>query len=330
MNSCRDMEGLIAASLYEPLEPAEEQRLQAHLASCTTCAEEHGQLLSLVAAIPNEPAVFTGDLRPILRENLARERRHTAWSFWLGRFLVTTAFLMCSGGFYLYLTDGTIDKPTDVVASHFDQTLSDVQALVQSGDTVAARNRLEASLAEVTDSAEKGKLQLEMADLEYGGFARYEMSYNIYKEVRADYPDVWAASSGATKERFDLLTEARDAQFQPLYDMDAAVAQGEQGIGTLEKIMAKYPGRTLASEALTTMASLVEGEGLGRLENLKAHCTNPIAVAQLDIRLGEGYWKEQHDPDRGRALLEGVASGPHEIPAKMANETLARLEQGDR
>ena len=78
------------------------------------------------------------------------------------------------------------------------------------------------------------------------------------------------------------------------------------------------------------MASVVEGEGVAVWEELKGRCTNPLAMAQLDVRLGEGYIVEGNDVARGRMLLEDVAKGPHEVPAKMAAAVLARLEPGVR
>ena len=227
-----------------------------------------------------------------------------------------------------------MDLPVDsggvIATNSVDQLLVEARNLSQAGDSMAARRLLESALAKEPEEHDAAVLKLEMANLEFIGFHRYKDSYSIYTSVRKNYPEVWSQSSAQVKERFDLLTGARDGDFEVLYQIDAARKQGERGIPVLESIMAKYPGQTLAGEALTTMASLVEGEGVEALETVKAHCTNPVAIAQLDVRLGEGYWQEQHNPERGRALLEAVADSPYEEPAKMAQETLARLMPVDR
>ncbi|MCF6285950.1 MAG: hypothetical protein L3K26_12245 [Candidatus Hydrogenedentes bacterium] len=329
MSSCRNIHGLIASSLYEPLNEADQIVLQGHLADCPSCAAEHASLQTLVELVPNEPIAFTGDLRPALHEALRHDKASKHRSIWAVCMAVTAFCIVVFVGLVVFRDQAEPDDTVIKIALNpLDQTLADARALATAGDPMAARTLLEEGIAQYAGSSDAAVLRLEIADLEFADFGRYKEAYDVYEVVREQNSEVWSQSSGAVKERYDLLTEAREDDYEPLNQIDRARSLGERGIPALESIMAKYPGRTLAAEALTTMVACVEGDGVGALENLRSRFTNPIAVAQLDVRLGEAYW--QDDPERGRKLLETVADAPHEVPARMARETLARLMPGSR
>ena len=76
--------------------------------------------------------------------------------------------------------------------------------------------------------------------------------------------------------------------------------------------------------------AMVDGEGLSRVEAVRSRCTNPVALAQLDVRIGEGYCTGNLDPAKGKALLHAVADSPYAVPAQMAKDVLARLESGEK
>lgn len=316
----------MAASLYEPLEPVDEARLSGHLEGCATCAAEFDRLRTTMDQIPVTPVAFTGDLRPVLRE-LVRGERHASGFLRQRIATVCACLLLVIIGISVFVAVPERAKaPFQVASDPLQPTLDAVQQQVAAGNYAEARAVLDEAIADTGDDTKIGQLRLAMAHFEYEVFRRYERSYSEYQIVRDNFPSVWTQSLGEVKARWDLLTDARDEDFEPLYQIDAARKQGEAGIANLERIMARYPGRPLSNEAVTVMASLVEGEGVDALQNAKSRCTNPVAVAQLDVRLGEGYWKERGDPAQGRALLEAVMKGPHPAPAEMARNTLARLE----
>jgi len=332
MTSCQKAQALIAAALYETLDASDTAALDGHMSVCPACAAEMRRLQALVNTVPCEPITFAGDLGPAIRARIAEEGRGARfrWTTPLG-LLAAASLLLVLGGYYLNTSPVAPGESHLAIAPNaVDEIIAETQALMVQGEFVAARGVLEAGIERVGNGPEAGELTLHMADLEYSFFNRYENSFNLYESVRMAHSDVWTQSSGAVKERFDLLTEAREASFQTLYQIDAAQNQGEQGIPALEAIMARYPGRALAGNALTVMASLVDGEGLDAFEELKGRVTNPVALAQIDIRLGEGYWLERQNPARGREILETVAQGPHDVPAKMAAAVLARLESDAR
>ncbi len=327
MRSCRNMQGLVAASLYETLSESEQSELEAHLAHCPRCAQEKENLALFVGEIPTTAPSFAGDLLPSLREAL----RDEAVSRRQGRWTVLSFVTSCAvfGVVGLYWFSGGAGAPLPGPdRSPVSLALEEAGLLSKSGKEMEARQVLENALAYHGDGPTAGVLYLEMASLEYAAFRRYEESYAIYSKVRDEYADVWAQCHGALKDRYDLLAEARDSGYEALYAIDAARSLGEDGIPRLETIMARNPGRAIADEALETMVAVIEDDGVTGLETLRSRFTNPVAVAQLDVRLGEQYWQEENNPDRGRELLESVAQGPHEVPARMAAAVLARLQPG--
>lgn len=329
MTSCRNMEEIIAASLYETLVPADQSTLDSHLATCAACRAEYASLQAVVGAMPAESAVFQGDLLPAIRESLRRGSAQgwfVGWKRYVG--LVFVAIAACLSVFVL-LRPKESQETVANVPSKLDATLAEAQGLVAADNPTGALALLQTALETPLDAASAGVLQLEVANLEYVVFYRYDVAYDAYSVVRDRYPDTWSQSPGLVKERYDVLTEARDANFEPLYQIDAAVKQGESGMPALEQVMARYPGRGLAQVAMETMVALSDVEGLGALEDVRSRCSNPVAVAQLDVRLGEGYCADNVDSEKGKALLHAVAQSPYEVPAQMAKDVLARLETGD-
>lgn len=314
-------------ALYEPLSESEQSTLNDHLATCSRCASEMEAMKALVREIPTEPEPYSGDLLPTLREALRAEATTKRSSRWTLVSFMISCVVFGVIGLFLFSNGARLDPPLGE-RSPITLALEEAGLLSESGKELEARQLLENALAYHGDGPTAGVLYLEMASLEYGGFHRYEQSYLLYKKVRDEYTDVWAQCHGSLKDRFDLLTEARDTGYEALYAIDAARSLGEEGIPRLETIMAQNPGRFIASEALDTMVTVIENDGVSGLEMLRSRFTNPLAVAQLDVRLGEQYWEEENNPDRGRELLETVAKGPHEVPAQMAAAVLARLQPG--
>jgi len=327
MGSCRNVQGLVAASLYEALSETEQVALNTHLAGCPRCAKEMETMKALVGEIPVRTESFSGDLLPTLREALREEAvatRHSRWT--MGSFALSfTVFGLIS--LYLFSPGDDVRQPVDE-RSPISLALEEAGLLSQSGQEMEARQVLENALAYHGDGPTAGVLYLEMASLEYGAFHRYEEAYTIYSLVRDEYAEVWSQCHGLLQDRYDLLTEARDSGYEALYAIDAARSLGEEGIPRLETIVAQNPGRFIASEALDTMVTVIENDGVSGLEMLRSRFTNPLAVAQLDVRLGEQYWQEENNPERGKELLEAVVQGPHEVPAQMAAAVLARLQPG--
>ena len=328
MSDCRKIQGAMAASLYEPLGSAEQQALAAHLQTCSACRAEFEGFQVMAAMIPVEPVCFEGNLLPSIRASLhAAPSQSRRWAWSVLSLAFSSVFVVFGLFVYFYMVSIQETNPLAEAPSPAVLVLDEVAALLAADDAPAAMAVLERARDKAESTELKGRYALEMANLEFDSFRRYPDAYDIYNRVRIEYSTVWAQSDPQVKDRFDLLTEARDHGFEALYQIDSARSQGESGMSMLEQVMARYPGRSVAREALSTMVALVEGEGVDALENVKSQCTNPVAVAQLDVHLGERYWAERLNPELGRQLLQGVAGSEYEVPAKMAKDTLARLEQ---
>lgn len=330
MKACRDFEGAIAASLYESLEPEEGAALEQHLDACPACRRELEDLRAFTAALPRESFSFQGDLRPVLRAEVARQSRGGWWGLTYRFGLIAVVAGLAGAVILLAPEPGT---PRDSVASvetnPIDRLAEEARGLIASGRSAEAMALLEGAVADAADPQTAGAIHLLIADIEYGDLRRYEESFDRYGIVRNNFQSAWAASPGAIKDRYDILAEAAETDFDPLYKIDTAKNMGAQGMPLLEQTLARHPGRGLARVAVETMVALAQGEGVQRLENARAQCSDPLAVAQLDVFLGERYCTEGLDPDRGRALLHAVAGSPLEVPARMANEALAKLETSD-
>lgn len=329
MSKCRNVQGALAASLYEALGEEEQRTVDAHLESCAACRAQHQTLQQLTNTISVTPIPFEGDLLPAVREEL----RRTAPSGWGRRWagLGAAALVVMAGFAALHYAGNTPDGPEAMAVADLsptEQILQRVQERLDADDHSGAMAVLEDALAEATGTPNAGPLQLAKANLEYDVFHRYEEAYREYRALREAYGETWTTTDPHIKERFDLLTEARDGGFEALYQMDNARTQGGAALPVLEQVMARYPGRQLAREAMNTMVALVEGSGVEALEAVKSRCSNPMAVAQLDVYLGERYCVENKDSTRGLTLLHGVADGALEVPARMARDVLARLEPG--
>ena len=126
MTNCRNMETLIASSLYESLDAADQSALDAHLAACAACRAEHAELQAMVGAMPTGRAVFEGDLLPAIREELRRGTPPGWLNGWM-RYLAGS-FVALGVGLSVFVVLGDNKSPERVVVapSKFEATLAEV------------------------------------------------------------------------------------------------------------------------------------------------------------------------------------------------------------
>src|SRR5690554_350416 len=140
-NDCKPFTGLIAASLYEPLAAEDAASLAAHLEGCAHCRKEAEELRVFVAALPQEPIVFEGDLLPVIREELRKEVAPGAGA-WLRSFGLRPAYLAIAAMLPLavlgYALLPTLDRagpqaPMQAVAgdSTIREVLTEADALIR-------------------------------------------------------------------------------------------------------------------------------------------------------------------------------------------------------
>ena len=332
---CKTYRGDLAAALYEPLEAEAQARLDAHLAQCAACRAEDQALRAFVDAIPSNGAAFEGDLLPALREELRHTAPGTRRFAWGILAPVTVAVAAAVVAVFTLLAPEEPPAPSRQITLSPPVDLAvPARAIAGAARTLAASNNFVAAQGLLTNALENevpaaGTLRLALADIEFEHGQRYAEAYGAYQTLKRDFPAVWAASPAETKDRFDLLSEVRGDNFDPLYRLDA-VHTFEQ----LEKILALSPERQmLASLAVARMAEIIQAEGapdtgirVAALEAVRARCTEPLAVAQLSIALGDVYWKELKDPLRARPHYEEAASATHLALAQRAEAALSELD----
>ncbi len=334
MKSCRKIEGLIAASLYEPLSAGEAHQLEQHMAHCPACRAEMEEMRTFVGELPQTPIEFTGDLRPALQARCEEWRmRRFPWrrSLWLSG--LATCLLLFSIVTYTW-RDGAVETAAPVVevaASPMEQALI-LAKKNASQQYLQACQTLEDALATYPEDPRAGEAQQFLAELEFEHGQRYAESYAAYEKLRGSYWDTFR-NNPENAHRLNLLSEARTDGFNALYQLAAAVNSTQDPFVELEKVVSRYPDSLVASEAIGAMERLVAQENAGgemlrtaMLEQVRTRCSNPIAVAQLTLNLGDLYLQEQQDSVKARALYEEVMESGHMALAQAAQAAIARMD----
>ena len=68
---CEEIQGLVAASLYESLDGADREAVERHLTECAGCRNEVEGLNHLIARIPTPQPRLDRDLRLMVRRRIA-------------------------------------------------------------------------------------------------------------------------------------------------------------------------------------------------------------------------------------------------------------------
>jgi tetratricopeptide (TPR) repeat protein len=338
MFGCRKYQSWIAAALYEPLDEAEQSQLDCHLAACPRCRAEASALGALRLAIPSEPVVFTGDLLPALRARIA-EGAPSAFP-WRRFAAVMASLLVVAAVTGVWLgRQGSASVEPRMAATASDSALSPMlakaDALIAQHDYASALQTLNAALKRYPNDSKAGDAALRVADLQFASLQRYADAYAAYQTVRSRYPEAWRTSPGAVKDRFDLLAENHGENFAALHALDAARDNSADPVGQLEKVVAHYPGRLVAWQAVNSMREKVCGarDGGGdikaaALESVRARCSDPVAVAHINVELGDTYWHEMHDPGRARVVYYEALQSGHGDLAGLARVALNEIDQG--
>lgn len=337
------IEGLMAASLYEPLTTEEQNELDAWFAANPADRAEYDALRAFTELLPDTAPAFTGDLRPVLREELLRGAgRRFDWSF-VPRFAWQIAGVLgIAAVLAVPVWQGVnmnfVEAPADQIARLADPERDVVSAradsLMQEGNYTEAHRVLSAQLAANPAAAEAGQWQATLARMEFVHFGRFAQAYDAYQKLRTDYGDVFA-SDPDNAYRYDLLEQTRDERFTPLEVIAAAEQRGLNGFHDLERIVARYsgPGNPVAELALHAMSDIAGAldtpSGVFQLaayEKVRRRCSDPMAIAQLNDSLGQLYLAHTGDYERARQLFQENAECGDSPLAQRAQLALASLE----
>lgn len=346
-NECKPFTGLIAASLYEPLDSADAASLAAHLEACPHCKKEAEALKGFVEALPHEPVVFEGDLLPVIREKL-REEASSGSRGWLHSFGLRPAYWAVAAmlplavlGYVLLPMMDNAGPQAPMQAVVGDTTIQDVLAesdmLVSQRAFGPALAMLEAQRDALTGHAEVGRLQQAIADLEFNHLRRYPEAYAAYMTLQGDYWQTFRENSEHSA-RLNLLAEAREYNFEPLYTLDAAVDRDRaDAFPQLEGIVARHEGQTLAWRAVEAMQDIALREmgldpataapelRIAALEMLSEESANGAVAAHMNLALGDTYRNEYNNTGKARDHYRQVLQSGIEQLAQQAERSLTEL-----
>ena len=336
MFGCRKARGIIAASIYDDVSAEERAFLERHLSACAACRAEAESLRRVAEAISVPPAPFTGDLLPAVRQRLMEAPVRGAWAGWRVA-LPVAACVMLAAIFGYTAWDGrgipAPDVATVAAATPMDAAIAAAQE--QAGKHFGrAVLTLREAIQAYPDDPRAGEAQLLLADLEFSHGQRYAEAFAAYDVLRSRYPQSWNASPGAVKDRYDLLAEARAENFEPLYQFDAARNSGGDAFAQLEKLVAKHPCKLVASLAIETMRELLCGpeenpapeKRIDAMEFVRDRCTDPVAIAQINVALGDLYWRDLRDAERARDAYTQAAGSGHMTLASVARAALWEMD----
>ena len=338
----RKMRGVLAASLYEPPEADEKARLDRALAGDAAFRAEADELRLVRGAVRLEAPEFTGDLSGIVRRRLEEQRAVPVRNPWLRHPAASVAFASLVVA-VVALTpllrdgsgkDGAARQPESVITAAAPAAipLSEACNLIEAHDPAGARRLLDGALAAHPDDPMAGDAQALLADIEFSQFQRYPEAFAAYDHLRTAYPRAFM-SSPASVERYNLLSEVKDHNYEPLYALDVARNNRVDGFRQYERVLSQYPATMVAALAMDGMrASLDEGmaqkspETMARsLETVRGRCTDPAAIAQINLALGTVYNDGLHNAELARTCFTQALASPHQTVSARAREALARL-----
>jgi tetratricopeptide (TPR) repeat protein len=339
--SSRDyMLGLMAASIYEPLTESEALELETWLQANPDMRVELEEMRAFAAFLPNEAPAFTGNLLHAVQEDI-RRGAGSAWDWSLlprfafqvlGTLTVAAvlAFPIAQGMQMGFLSAGPAAPLAGAAGA--DSLLANV--LIATQEQERAYALLDDALKVQPTNKEAGTWQLKLAELDYDYFQRYQSALDRYIELRQTHPEVYA-SNPLNPYRYDLLEQTQPENFEPLHTIARAQQDGMRVFPQLEQVVARYagPANPVAELALAAMCDLSGALGensdtfkMAGYEQLRRHCTNPVALDQVEMSLGEMYLAHTKDYARAAELLRAAASSPHPAVSDAAAVSLARLE----
>lgn len=331
-----DFEALAAAACYEPLNKEEATRFDDYLEAHPEWRVEFEELQAFSAFIPADPIEFGGDLRPVVREEIRRIQQRGWWIRRIFAPVATACFVGLLALYGVYSPESAAPEEAAVArieapASPVAEALTRADAALESREITEAIQVLEAAIAQAPEDPLAGRAQERVAGLYFGELQRYEAAYAAYDLLRRTYPEDWNGNTEAIR-RFNVLTETRDRDFEALYALDAAEESAEP-FAAYEQIIARNPNSLMAMEAVNRMRDAVGAleaqDGLlevAGLEMVRKHCSDPVAIAQVNLLLGDRYLQQLNDREQARQRYIETASQSNGALASAAQQALARLE----
>jgi hypothetical protein len=346
----RKIQGLLAASLYEPLTADEQKQLDRALAESPGLRADADVLRQLVETVPDQSPELNVDLLPSLHERLANDaigRSRPAG----GRALVwasVCALTFLAGGALLFWTNqaSAPGAPSNAGVTSSTQPTLLAQAIIEADllvgerKPVVAYDMLVAGVKAQPDDPLVAEAQVRIADLAFD-LELYAQSLEVHNLLVAQpYSRVLDDSPVLKKrivQRRDLLAEAAARDFKPLYDLNLAMQDRGKELETLERVIGDYPQLLVADLAAENMGHFLADETeysdtrVAYLEGMKAaraRCSDPSAIALLDLKIGDLYRDDFNNIPAAVTQYRRASENP--IFAKRAGDALGSLPQVTR
>jgi tetratricopeptide (TPR) repeat protein len=336
----RRLEGLLAASLYDDLSEGERAVLERKLKDNPALRDEAEALRMFVGRLPVDPPELGCDLLPALNARLdqPRSRSHAPRR----RLVLAGAMAMVlvgmisygvwSGGAGLLGTPDDPDENTRI--SPVARLIKRAAAYEGVEDFPTARSLLKQAVEDHPQDPYAAQAQQKFAQLLFAT-KRYAEAYDAYFTLRRDYGPAFEERPDNTYH-WNLLAEARQKDYAPLYELDAARRDPGGELARLEQVLARYYSlTTVAERAAKQMAMAVRDRAdeadrpagfVAALEVARAQCTNPVAIAQLNLELGHVYRDEMMDFTGAETCYRRAAEEP--LLTKRAQDALMTVAQG--
>ncbi len=342
----RRIQGLLAASFYEPLTPAEQKELDSALAASDALRTQADALRNIVNAAPRISPQPDRDLLPAIHARLAQDVTANPRSTSRARRLVWASVcvgLLLVAGVVLYRVDHPIapearspaGDSTRVSESLLAQAIQEADTLVAEHKSGEAYEILRKGLAAKPDDPLAAKVELRVADLSFE-LKRYRESLQAHDKLVTKYDQVLRESPDLQRtivKRRDLLADAATNNFSSLYDLDVAMQDRGHEVPGLEKVIAENPESLVADLAADKMGEVLFDESsaadnvksayLQAMEKARRQCTNAYAIALLDLKIGDIYRNDFKDYPAAEDHYRKAAQNP--VFAKRATNKLDSL-----
>lgn len=335
------IEGLMAQAIYEDLPETDQRTLDEAFAAEPALAKEWEELRALANAIPRERPVLERDLRPAVHARLAGGKRTgllTQWSVAVA--VACAAVIVGAAAFWtLYPQPSGIDVSGVAPVSWVRLAMMQAETAQREGQPGRAVDLLRTAVAEHPSDPSAAEAQYRAASLMFD-LGRYPESFDAYTKLKKDYQaylDEDPARQGIVSNRRDLLDEARRSGYAPLHEWHAALQDRGNEVARLEQVVARYAKDhpRVAEMAAAEMANIIyvnELDGASpesyvtAMKMARERCSNPVAVAQLNLEIGHIYRDDLSDYAVAEEHYRRAAEAP--VLAKRAKDALASLAGG--
>ncbi|GMW02740.1 MAG: hypothetical protein AMXMBFR84_38760 [Candidatus Hydrogenedentota bacterium] len=336
----------LAAHVTDAANPA---ALERALTSDPDLQTEAEDLARLLRAIPKTQPVLEIDLLPLVKARLAAESVSQPVRAWRPMLKWAPVGALCAAALAVVLglslkpaapMGGAVATMETAGQTPVELALADVRSLLERREMGPAYERAMAVVNDHPTDPRSGEAAMIAADLAFD-MQRYDDAYAIYTKVRADYTPVLDAHPDWEKRvanRRDVLAEAKKTSYDSLYAFELAKRNRSNPIGGFEEVIAKYPDTLVASLATESIGlAILEEQGLDpnkpedrvlAMKSARDRCTNPVAVASLELEIGLAYINDFQDATAAKAHITTASENP--MLVQRVQSAMARLQSTAR